>query len=184
MPSGCSTGCNGDKEAPPLCSCPGSGELAAPSTLVDPSHPLLAKIFAAQDHLFPGPRFATPAWLARLRQVGLRQSLDPEAVLAAARAVAEKARRVAASVAASAEGQSPASSSAALVLSAGLGQRLGQEAGEVWEAACSLAGCLAEGSTESAALLGGAGSRSFLEELRQVRDGGSRRLSCSGPNCL
>jgi hypothetical protein len=126
--------------------------------------------------------------------VGLKQNLDLEAALAAARGIAEKAQHVAAAVAAgaTAAAASPgspvpaagavapgaAAGSAAqpeqqcLLLSAGAGQRLSAEGREVWESACSLSGCLAEGSPESAALLGsGGGNRAFLEELRQVRGG-------------
>lgn len=85
----------------------------------------------------------------------------------AARGIATRGQLVAATVAAGAE--VPAG---ALLLAAEPGQRLGGEAGQVWEAACSLVGCMAEGSSESGALVGGAASRAFLEELRQVRDCG------------
>ena len=153
----------------------GSGTLAAPSELYDPAHPLLSRIFAGQAQLFPAAAFATPTWLSRLRQAGLKRSLDAAAVLTAARGIAERARRVAAAATAAAtgsEGEGAAEAvpvpAGALLLAAGPGQRLAGEAEEVWGAACGLAGCLAEGSEESASLVGGGAGRAFLEELRQV----------------
>ena len=166
---------------------PAGGELAAPSSLYDPSNTLLTKVFAGQQNRFPAASFGTSAWLQRLREAGLKQTLDAEAVLAAARGIAARAEGIsrtltAAAAAAPAAGEVPQAPGAIastavlpssqrswLPLVARPGQRLAGEAIELWEAACGLAGCLADSSLESGALLGGGGaSRAFAEELRQA----------------
>lgn len=58
-----------------------------PNELLDPDVSLLRKVFAGCPEKFPGGQFASPRWLALLRDVGLRSVLTGEVLLECAQRV-------------------------------------------------------------------------------------------------
>ncbi|KAG0589167.1 hypothetical protein KC19_1G000400 [Ceratodon purpureus] len=61
--------------------------LYRPSDLMDPESTLMKRIFADDPGKFPGGQFATPGWLAILRNAGLRSVIDPPLLLECAKKV-------------------------------------------------------------------------------------------------
>lgn len=130
-----------------------TGILAAPTTLYDPTLPLLTKVFSGRP-VFPHGKFASPRWIAILQSLGLKRSLDRTTFLDAAKGVERRAL----------DAVAHGSSTLGIVL-ADPGQQPLLAAGEVWEAGSALARHLAE---EGSDLLMGVEGRQLAEELREV----------------
>ena len=57
---------------------PINGVLTKPSMLMDPANETLAHIFDDDPSAFPPGEFSTQEWLSMLRELGLRDKLDPD----------------------------------------------------------------------------------------------------------
>lgn len=133
------------------------GKLATPKALFDPTLPVLATIFAGRA-VFPHGKFASSQWISVLRSLGLKKSLDRPTVLDAARSVERRAKD-------EVQKRGTAGSSQKGLVLADPGQQLNQSAGQVWEAASSVANHLA---TDDSDLLLGAEGRELAENLREL----------------
>jgi hypothetical protein len=71
---------------------PAGGELKRPDDLYDPSVPELCALLDSERH-FPGGDFASPPVIMALRVLGLRLSLDQQAILESARTVVRRAEK-------------------------------------------------------------------------------------------